>query len=315
MEHLALALTILAFGIGMISTTYAILLYKKYPIPYLKAHYILYILLNIAIFFGLLFNYMQFNVMKSLSENVVWIFIRVYHFEVSLTIVIIVYVFVSMIFPLLKREWTKRGKILFIHYFGLLILAQAICSVFNISIGKTPLHFFCITIIYISFHLISYIMVFKLYLQRKSYKSPIQRKILKRLSFFMFFVFTAILLINTFQGMNLISLAEYILLLPIIVFIINLVPNIRLKSFVKEMFPQETSLVSSDIFMNRLLKKYKITPREQQIIQLICNGKSNKEIEDELFISPHTVKEYIYRIYKKTGVKNRVQLGNLFRGQ
>jgi hypothetical protein len=47
----------------------------------LKAHYILYILLNIAIFFGLLFNYMQFNVMKSLSENVVRIFTRVYHFE------------------------------------------------------------------------------------------------------------------------------------------------------------------------------------------------------------------------------------------
>jgi DNA-binding CsgD family transcriptional regulator len=299
----------------MISTTYAILLYKKYPIPYLKAHYILYILLNIAIFFGLLFNYMQFNVMKSLSENAVRIFTHVYHFEVSLTIGIIIYFFVSMIFPLLKREWTKRGKILFICYFGVLILSHAVCSFFNILIGEAPLYFFCVIIIYISFHLISYIMVFKLYLQRKSYKSPIQRKILKRLSLFMFFVFTAVLVINTLQGMDLISLAEYIIFLPIIVFIINLIPLFRLKSFIKEIFPQETSPVSSDIFMNRLLKKYKITPREQQIIQLICNGKSNKEIEDELFLSLHTIKEYIYRIYKKTGVKNRVQLGNFFRGQ
>lgn len=313
MEHFALTLTILAFGIGMISTTYAILLYKKYPIPYLKAHYILYILLNIAIFFGLLFNYMQFNVMKSLSEDAMWIFTNVYHFEVSLAIVIILYIFISMIFPLLKREWTKRGKTLFICYFGVLILAQVICSVFNILIGEAPLYFFSVIIIYISFHLISYSMVFKLYIQRKSYKSPIQRKILKRLSIFMFFVFTALLLINIFQGTNLISLAVYILLLPIIVFTINLVPLVRLRSFIKEMFPQETSPVSSNMFMNRLLKKYKIAPREQQIIQLICNGKSNKEIEDMLFLSSHTVKEYIYRIYKKTGVKNRVQLANLFR--
>jgi len=313
MEHFALTLTILAFGIGMISTTYAILLYKKYPIPYLKAHYILYILLNIAIFFGLLFNYMQFNVMKSLSENVVRIFTRVYHFEVSLAIVIILYIFVSMIFPLLKREWTKRGKTLFIYYFGVLILTQVICSVFNILIGEAPLYFFSVIIIYISFHLISYSMIFKLYLQRKSYKSPIQRKILKRLSIFMFFVFTAVLVVTTLQVTDLISLAEYILFLPIIVFIINLIPLFRLKSFIKEIFPQETSPVSSNMFMNRLLKKYKIAPREQQIIQLICNGKSNKEIEDMLFLSSHTVKEYIYRIYKKTGVKNRVQLANLFR--
>ncbi|MDH4272103.1 MAG: helix-turn-helix transcriptional regulator [Candidatus Aminicenantes bacterium] len=58
--------------------------------------------------------------------------------------------------------------------------------------------------------------------------------------------------------------------------------------------------------------KFGITKREQEIIHLICAGKSNREIEDQLFISLQSVKDHIYRIYQKTGVKNRVQLANLF---
>lgn len=54
-----------------------------------------------------------------------------------------------------------------------------------------------------------------------------------------------------------------------------------------------------------------ISQREWEIIQLICTGKSNKEIEDELYISLATVKDHIHNIYSKTGVKNRVQLTNM----
>jgi len=54
-----------------------------------------------------------------------------------------------------------------------------------------------------------------------------------------------------------------------------------------------------------------ITKREQEIIRLICEGRSNREIKDQLFISLQSVKDHIYRIYLKTGVKNRVQLANL----
>jgi len=40
-------------------------------------------------------------------------------------------------------------------------------------------------------------------------------------------------------------------------------------------------------------------------------GKSNKEIEHQLFISPHTVKNHIYSLYQKAGVKSRGQLVHL----
>jgi len=59
------------------------------------------------------------------------------------------------------------------------------------------------------------------------------------------------------------------------------------------------------------MSKYKITAREMEVIELICQGKTNKEIADQLFISVETVKDHNYKIFQKTGVKNRIQLANL----
>ncbi|MCK4751511.1 MAG: helix-turn-helix transcriptional regulator, partial [Bacteroidales bacterium] len=61
------------------------------------------------------------------------------------------------------------------------------------------------------------------------------------------------------------------------------------------------------------VSKFEISKRETEIVELICKGKSNQDISDSLFISLQTVKDHIYRIYLKTGVKNRVQLTNLIR--
>jgi len=64
------------------------------------------------------------------------------------------------------------------------------------------------------------------------------------------------------------------------------------------------------------LEKYEvfaITRREREIVKLIQSGKNNQEIADELFISVATVKDHNHNIFKKTGVRNRLELSNLFR--
>ncbi len=64
--------------------------------------------------------------------------------------------------------------------------------------------------------------------------------------------------------------------------------------------------------MARTFQKFNISAREQEILHLILRGRSNKDIEDELFIAMPTVKSHIYSIFRKTGVKNRLELINLF---
>ena len=60
-------------------------------------------------------------------------------------------------------------------------------------------------------------------------------------------------------------------------------------------------------------ERYGVTAREGEIIRLLLEGKGNKEITEALFISDHTVKNHIHNIYRKLGIKNRVQLVQCYR--
>jgi len=61
-----------------------------------------------------------------------------------------------------------------------------------------------------------------------------------------------------------------------------------------------------------LILKYNISKREMEVIRLICDGCTNKEIANNLFISIDTVKDHNSRIFLKTNIKNRTQLAKLF---
>lgn len=71
--------------------------------------------------------------------------------------------------------------------------------------------------------------------------------------------------------------------------------------------------LGQNISLNELCKRFEVSPRESDIVREICNGLSNKEISDKLFISLQTVKDHTHRIYIKTNVKSRAQLMNLVR--
>lgn len=93
----------------------------------------------------------------------------------------------------------------------------------------------------------------------------------------------------------------------------NLIPAILIHHFVRDYGPGEPPSPVLSACIDDLFERYGITKREQEIIRLVCEGKSNREIADELFISIATVKDHIYRIFQKTSVKSRIQLANLFR--
>lgn len=54
-----------------------------------------------------------------------------------------------------------------------------------------------------------------------------------------------------------------------------------------------------------------LTNRENEILNLLGKGYSNKEIAESLFISPYTVRTHVYNIYDKLHVRNRVEAINL----
>ena len=60
-------------------------------------------------------------------------------------------------------------------------------------------------------------------------------------------------------------------------------------------------------------QRFGLTPREAELAMLLAEGRSNDDIAAELFLSPHTVRNYTRRVLRKLRVSNRAQVGSKIR--
>jgi DNA-binding CsgD family transcriptional regulator len=103
---------------------------------------------------------------------------------------------------------------------------------------------------------------------------------------------------------------------------------LALNLFTFYMYVKLTDAYAGQVFANKLsgvppvytreegfspvfIKKYDITRREQEVIEAVLSGKSNKEIANTLCISLNTVETHLRHIYQKTDVPNRFALYTL----
>jgi two-component system response regulator DesR len=50
-----------------------------------------------------------------------------------------------------------------------------------------------------------------------------------------------------------------------------------------------------------------LSEREREVLDLIAAGSTNREIAEQLFLSPHTVKEHTSAVYRKLQARNRAE--------
>ena len=75
------------------------------------------------------------------------------------------------------------------------------------------------------------------------------------------------------------------------------------KVVVREIPVREAAFVLNQ----RKLEELEITPRELEILQLIAQGLSNREIAERLFVSENTVKTHSSRLFDKLSARRRTQ--------
>lgn len=83
------------------------------------------------------------------------------------------------------------------------------------------------------------------------------------------------------------------------------------KTYIAEglkIFPKNSDLNGEDVFEDEFQQKYNLTKREVEILLMISDAKSNKEIADELFISDQTVSVHRKNIMRKLNVSNTAGL-------
>ncbi|MCP4897087.1 MAG: hypothetical protein GY906_08935, partial [bacterium] len=87
-----------------------------------------------------------------------------------------------------------------------------------------------------------------------------------------------------------------------------LVPLLIVRRFVSARSESEVDPLEEHPELVSFSKRFGLSPRECEIIDLVYQGRSNAEIADQLFISIRTVTTHLSNIYQKTGIKSRVQL-------
>ena len=75
-----------------------------------------------------------------------------------------------------------------------------------------------------------------------------------------------------------------------------------------EQFYKSEEAGMDKITVTEAVVKYDLTKREHMILKQLMSGKDHTQICEELVISSNTLKKHILNIYRKMGIKNRVQL-------
>jgi len=81
------------------------------------------------------------------------------------------------------------------------------------------------------------------------------------------------------------------------------------------LFSQIVSDAVSDPKKLKLIRSFIMSKRERQVIALVADGYSNKEIGDKLFLSPFTVKSHIHNILEKLAMHNRVEIAKFAKSE
>jgi DNA-binding CsgD family transcriptional regulator len=100
----------------------------------------------------------------------------------------------------------------------------------------------------------------------------------------------------------------YITFSKLLVLYTNLVPLFWLKAYYTPWAGSLGKIIAGRVDLAALQTRHGLSAREMEILNLMIDGKSYKEMEETLHISIHTVKSHTYNLYRKLGVKSRHQL-------
>lgn len=214
----------------------------------------------------------------------------------------IIYFTICIVYSIMKKLITKKFSIIYILLAVVLegiFISEPINKVISVTLSL------CIII-----SILGYIFILTIVNSEKIKKEV--RRLLYAYLILICMITIVIEITNIFNGLPYIFYK--IPYVPCAYFLINIIAVYYLKKFFKiEKKGQGEAIKEfekNDMMNHEFLKKYGVTERELEIIDLIVEGKSNNDIGKQLFISVNTVRNHIYNIYKKVGIKNRYELIN-----
>lgn len=300
MTYTSIFFYFISIAIASVTIYISYKMYRDYKLQYLSYWFYYIIFLNLGFFFFYTIRFLILDLLKLDPWQTKKFYVILLVFLLRPVIIIGLYLFIKFSCGLIEKKLSNLIKKI---YLLLWILHSVILFILTLSYFKTKnghtlnvIEFLSDWIIIFAFYTgIAYIIY-----STKEIKEP-DKQIAIRMFSYIFLICQTIFILTSNYSLKLLLSFAYIL--P---------PLIYLKRFLKKYFREYSSILENEAKANYLFSKYNISKREQELIYLICKGKSNKEIGDILYISLQTVKHHIHSIYRKLNIKNRVQLSNFF---
>lgn len=295
MEHLIFVFYILALFAGAAALGQTILLYLRFRKPVIKYYglFLLSLLFFLFMFITDLYGTIA-GVTSVILDSLLWLFQAVGG---------ILFVLCAPYFyaTLLGIVLSQRKKIVFFILDALLLVA-----VFTYVVVPS-LSFTVIILNLLLFGMIGYGLLLILIHLKRIVDATLRKTLI------LFFVLTAVFLplffldiltsrASVFSGFRFIEG----LALPAYLLVLNVLTIVFAVSYLNR-----PPYIEKNRLTEYFISTFHITPREEEILSLLLEGRSNKEIGELLFISPKTVENHTYNIYQKVGINTRVQLFQL----
>lgn len=305
MDHLVVIALAICIIIGSAAIFHSLSIYKLYKLPALKAFIWYLSIYNFVMLLSFFSQYILKNI-SSLGNWVTYLIVIIIMGGIGFILYLIeIYLIIYTMWNLLGKEISNIIQYLSFGIFILWLIFYSIGTSFFIAHDEK---FYLLNLYSISSKVGSIIFfslsIFFIIVVQKIQQTNKKRALVTFGIIFIIFAFVDLFtFLLPYSFNHLVTVLNGIFL--------NLVFLFLLKPFLKLFIGNYYNIKDFNISFEQILKRYNISSRESEIIELIVHGKSNKEIEQLLFISQHTVKNHIYNIFQKTGVNSRSQLINL----
>jgi DNA-binding CsgD family transcriptional regulator len=259
---------------------------------------------NILGFFSLFGTYLYDVLLPSMNDSPGFVDELLYLLTFPL-IPISLFMYLNFTAEILETQFSNRLKKILIILWGffLLLYVLIIRRIFSApSESRVSLELGLVFLLEgLVFYLANFFLVFK--------ALKIRDRTRQRTILFIGFFYLSVLIVYTIAFLHAIKLSHFSFV--VLHFGYNIPPLIFLFFYLKKSNFGVSVPIGQEENLKNFFKKHRITPRESEIILMLLGGRKNKDIGKELFISYHTVRNHIHKIYQKLDVRNRLQMYNI----
>jgi DNA-binding CsgD family transcriptional regulator len=313
-DVLFIAAILISIGAGLYAILVTYQLHKKYRLNYLSTYLYFQIFINVFGVYGILGQAIAKKILEQ-QESSFQIIESIGHFFSFLGFPFLIfawYMFIRLCREIIEKKLSRTFNLsyfftlaaVFFAYGSVIILSNLL----NFGDEKYALFSSVIIYLYVVIEVLVLIVALsQLFINAGKIKDEKKQKAVQTFASLNLVVFCAGIILFLFANQSTTVGAVYFL----VFFSGNILPVLFWRAYLKKYFIAPVLQKTGVLTMKQFIEEYNISKREEEVIKRLCEGKSNKEISETLFISLQTVKDHVYRIYQKTDVKNRVQLINL----